>query len=89
MLTTDFPISFYITKYDLTKDRFEELLNESVHCEPIMGLEYGTYLRRVEFLHFMESYSDWLADEIFMLEDGEINRSSTKRFAHAGQRRHA
>lgn len=83
----DFPISFYITKYELTADRYEEMLNDSVFTDDIGHLGYGTYLRRVENMHFQEGYEDWIVNEIHAIETyGLYTNHEPQQFAVAGRK---
>lgn len=80
-----FPISFYITKYDLTPDRYEESLNDSLDL--INGQGYGTYHRKHEWLTFKDSYDDWVIQEIYLIEEANIYNcysGNLFRVAHKG-----
>lgn len=66
----NFPISFYITKYNLTMDAYEELLNDGVFCDSYeFPGGYGTWTRENEYLSFVESYDEWVLQEIFVIEE--------------------
>lgn len=64
----DIPISFLITRYDLTKDRFEETLNDSTECTICPCAQAGTHLMKEDYIAFSTWYDDWLIYEIESIE---------------------
>ena len=94
MLIPRMPISFYITKYNLSVENYIEVLDAGVAWHGPYG--YGTYMSRYEPCTFLDSYDDWVAEELFIIQD--VNEFAEKRdkfqiakeiaYEHAGRRPH-
>lgn len=73
----NFPLSFYITKFDLTLDRYIEALNEGVEWDGPCGC-YGDWMLKNEPFTLQESYEDWVAQEIWIIEEHDEYRGGER-----------
>jgi len=85
MFFPQIPISFYITKYNLTVDNYIELLDDGVDWSGPLG--YGTYMSRYEPCTFLDQYDDWVASEIFIIQDQDEFAERRHKFQIIKERR--